>query len=150
MLFPYTFVLWDFLGDAPIETTLLFDALFFAAALLCNVLFMILSRNDHPRNLIGSALLVKMVHIPAYVYIFICGAFASLLFFFSIPLILMYILYDYLVLLLSSSVSVFSLIKNMKNSKTFSTVTLICQFFFCADFISLFVLWLLSKKERVE
>jgi hypothetical protein len=56
--------------------------------------------------------------------------------------------FDYIVLLLSSSLSVFGLVKNMKNSEALSIVALICQFFFCADVISLLVVWILSKLQK--
>ena len=51
--------------------------------------------------------------------------------------------------LLSSSVSVFALAKNMKNNKLLSAAALICRFFFCADIISLFVLRRTSKKRAL-
>ena len=55
--------------------------------------------------------------------------------------------FDYIVLLSSGMISVFALAKNIKNNKKLSIVALICQFFFCADVISLFVMHRISKKQ---
>ncbi len=148
MLFPYFFVLGESEDDLQLEEILVLGGLFLALSLICNVIYMVLSRNEDPSKLMGGALLVKLIHIPAYVMIFFYGAVASLMFFMALPLIIMYVVFDYIVLLLSSSLSVFGLVKNMKNSEAFSIVALICQFVFCADVISLLVVWILSKIQR--
>ena len=148
MLFPYFFVLGEFEDNLQLEEILIFGGLFLALSLICNVLYMVLARNEDPRKLMGGALLVKLIHIPAYVMIFFYGAVASLMFFMALPLIIMYVIFDYIVLLLSSSLSVFGLVKNMKNNEAFSTVALFCQFVFCVDVISLLVVWIHSKLQR--
>lgn len=148
MLFPYFFVLGESEDDLQLEKILVFGGLFLALSLICNVIYMVLARNEEPCKLLGAALLVKLIHIPAYVMIFFYGAVASLMFFMALPLIIMYVVFDYIVLLLSSSLSVFGLVKNMKNSEALSVVVLICQFFFCADVISLLVVWILSKLQK--
>ena len=148
MLFPYFFVLGESEDDLQLEKILVFGGLFLALSLICNVIYMVLARNEDPRKLMGGALLVKLIHIPAFVMIFFYGAVASLMFFMALPLIIIYVVFDYIVLLLSSSLSVFGLVKNMKNSEAFSLVALICQFIFCADVISLLVVWILSKIQR--
>jgi len=152
MIFPYSPVLGVLLGGlfsenvAPYIFGILLS-LFFCGTPICNIIFMILSRNDDPQKLIRASLLVKLMHIPSYVCVFAYGAIASLMIFMTLPLILMFILFDCIVLFLSSMISVFTLAKNVKNIKTLSVVALICQFFFCADVISLFVLRLISKKQ---
>ncbi len=148
MLFPYFFVLGESEDALQLEEILIFGGLFLALSLICNVLYMVLARNEDPSKLMGGALLVKLIHIPAYVMIFFYGAIASLMFFMALPLIIMYVIFDYIVLLLSSSLSVFGLVKNMKNNEAFSTVALFCQFVFCADVISLLVVWIHSKLQR--
>jgi hypothetical protein len=109
---------------------------------------MIASRKDDPGDLIRAALLIKLFHIPAYIVVFVFGVIAAIMIFMTLPLILMLILFDCIVLLFSSLISVFALAKNIKNNKLLSVVALICQFFFCADIISLFVLWIISKNQR--
>lgn len=153
MFFPYSFVLGILISEPSSHEAFAaylfwgFIALFFLFPVICNVIFMIVSRKSDPRELIRAALLIKLVHIPSYVIIFILGVGASLMFFMTFPLILMLVLFDYIVLLLSSMISVFALAKNLKNDTLSSVVALICQFVFCADVISLFVLQLISKKE---
>ena len=153
MLFPYSFVLGGILSDgfANVDSDLeayILIGLFFILPLVCNMAFIILSRKDDPYKLISSALIVKLVHIPSYVIIFVMGLISSLMIFMTLPLILMLILFDYIVLITSSFVSVFALAKNIKEKKTLSILALICQFFFCADVISLFVLWIISKNQK--
>ena len=152
IIFPYLLTLGVLLGNlfpedvAPIVSGV-FIILFVLATPICNIVFMILSRKDDPYDLIRAAFLVKLVHIPAYIIVFIFGVIAAIMFFRTLPLILMLILFDCIVLFFSSSISVFALAKNINNNKILSVVALICQFFFCADIISLFVLRLVSKKQ---
>ena len=154
MLFPYSFVLGFVFSegyansDSAIFALAAFVGLFFILPLVCNIAFIVFSRKDDPYKLISSALIVKLVHIPSYVIIFVMGLISSLMIFMTLPLILMLILFDYIVLITSSFISVFALAKNINEKKTLSILALICQFFFCADIISLFVLWIISKNQK--
>ena len=123
--------------------------LFALATPICNIIFMILSRKDDPCELIRMAFLVKLIHIPAYIIIFIFGVIAAIMIFMTLPLILMLILFDCILLFFSSSISVFALAKNIKSNKILSVVALICQFFFCADVISLLILQFISKNQPI-
>lgn len=150
IIFPYSLVLSVLIGDlfpedvAPIVFGVLI-VLFAVLTPIWNVIFMIVSRKDDPGDLIRAALLIKLFHIPAYIIVFILGVVASIMIFMTLPLILMFILFDCIVLFLSSSISVFALAKNIKNNKVLSIIALICQFFFCADVISLIVLHTVSR-----
>ena len=154
IFFPYSFVFGFLISesysaeDFAIYILLGFVALFLFLPLICNTIFIILSRNDDPRKLLRVAFIVKIVHIPSYVIIFLLGLGASIMFFMTFPLILMFVLFDCLVLFISSSISVFALAKNIKNNKSLSIVALVCQFIFCADVISLLVLQIVSKKQN--
>lgn len=151
IIFPYLLALGVLLSNlfpediAPIVFGI-FIILFALATPICNIIFMILSRKDDPCDLIRTAFLVKLVHIPAYIIVFILGVVAAFMIFMTLPLILMLILFDCIVLFFSSSISVFALAKNIKNNKLLSVAALICQFFFCADVISLLVLNNIMKK----
>lgn len=153
MLFPYSFVLGFIFsegyagGDSAMVALAVFVGVFLILPFACNIAFIILSRKDEPYKLIQSALIVKLVHIPSYVIIFVMGLISSLMIFMTLPLIIMFILFDYMVLITSSFISVFALAKNIKNNRIPSVIALICQFFFCADVISLFVLRIVSKKQ---
>jgi heme/copper-type cytochrome/quinol oxidase subunit 3 len=65
------------------------------------------------------------------------------MFFITLPLILFLVIIDLITLWLSSMISVYAYCKVLKENRNHSTslliVSLICQFFFCADVISLFV-----------
>lgn len=116
--------------------------------IICNVIFMILSRKSNPRNDITAVLIVKLVHIPAYVVIFIFGIFLGLMFFMTLPLIILLILFDCFTLCLSSMLSIFVSAKNIKNNTASSIVTLVLQLFFCADVISFFILFCITRKNK--
>lgn len=151
-IFPYSSVLGVLLSELFTEDAApvvfgVFTLAFALASPVCNVIFMFLSRNDDPNDLIRTALVVKLIHIPSYIAVFIFGIYAALMIFMTLPLIIMLVLFDCTVLILSGSVSVFALAKNMKNNKFLSTAALVCQFFFCADIISLLVLRVASKKK---
>lgn len=155
MLLPYAFALGlpiSNLFENEDQATLTFGtviAILSVAPLICNVIYVITTRNADPHALLCSALLVKLVHIPAFVIIFAFGLMAALMIFMTLPLILMLIAFDYFILLSSSFVSVFALTKNVKNLKALSVIAIICQFFFCADVISLLLLCLVSKKQPI-
>ena len=152
MLLPYSVPLAYFASKPLSEdaAAILFcsiPAVCFISAPVCNVVYMILSRKTDARALIRDALLVKLVHVPAYVIIFIGGSIAALMIFFTLPLILMLVLFDSIILLCSSMLSAFALIKHIRHAKMLSIIALICQFIFCADVISLLMLHLLQVKE---
>ena len=154
MLLPYAFALGIIisnLSDNDDQAALVFGiviTILSIAPLICNVIYAITTRNDDPHTLICSALLVKIVHIPAFVVIFAFGLISSLMIFMTLPLILMLIAFDYFVLLSSSFISIFALAKNLKNIKTVSVLALICQFLFCADVISLVITWIKSRNQK--
>ena len=154
MLLPYAFALGLLISNLfenEDQAALVFGiviAIFSVAPLICNVIYVITTRKDDPHSLLFGALVVKLVHIPAFVIIFIFGLISSLMIFMTFALILMLIVFDYLLLLSSSFISVFALAKNAKSSKTLSVLALICQFIFCADVISLIIVWIVSKNQR--
>jgi len=127
---------------------IVFFILWFVLPIICNVVFMILSRKSNPRNDITAVLIVKLVHIPAYVVIFIFGIFLGLMFFITLPLIILLILFDCFTLCLSSMLSIFVSAKNIKNNTASSIVTLVLQLFFCADVISFFILFCITRKNK--
>ena len=154
-LLPYAFGIGFLVSEFfPTEDTssivfaFILGALFLSCP-ICNVIYMIKSRKSDPRELLREALTVKLIHIPAFVGIFIMGVIAAIMIFMTLPLILLLVLWDYLILLSSGMLSVFALIKNTKRDKALSVIAIICQFFFCADVISLLLLRLVSKKQPI-
>ena len=148
MAFPYALVVGFALslefGDYAL---LVYVGLFLLLPIACNIAFCVSAKNADPREIIRMALLVKLLHIPSYIIVFLFGAAASLMFIFTFPLILAAILFDCLTLFISSTVSVFALVKNAKINKKLSLIALVCQFFFCADVISLLVLDHIQKRQ---
>ena len=116
-------------------------------AVVCNIIFMVLSKNQDSKSLLKAVFILKLIHIPSYVLIFILGLMMGLMFFMTFPFIALLVLIDCITLFLSGMISVFSLIKNISKNRVLSLIALICQFFFCADIISLFIINILSKKE---
>lgn len=113
-----------------------------------NIVFMILSRKISAESLIKTALVLKTLHILPYILIFILGVLMGTMFFMTLPFIIFLVLIDYITLFFSDMISVFALIKNAKNNTILSVFAIVCQFVFCADIISLFVLHIISKKTK--
>ncbi len=135
------------LRNDPILTALAILALFCGVlALVGNIVFMVLSRGQSASALCKTALILKLIHIPAYTLIFLVGLLVGFMFFMTLPFILFLIAIDGITLFLSGMISVFSLLKQRKNNRVLCTVGIICQFFFCADVISLIVLAAISKR----
>ena len=143
------------LGNNEVTNYILFA--YFIIVLLrtpvCSILYLRLTRGQTEKTL-KAALLSKLLHIPAYTVIFIFGLIAGLMFFMTFPLILMMILFDLSMLWNSSLVSVVALVRCLREEnqptsyRLFLIVAIICQFFFCADVISLLVIHHQQKKLR--
>ena len=117
------------------------------AAPLCNIIFMLVSRHTAPHELIRAVLIVKLVHIPAYIAVFLFALAASLMIVMTFPLIVMLGLIDCLMLFLSGMVTVYALARCIKTDGAPALAALVCQFFFCADVIGLLVFWLATRKK---
>ena len=82
---------------------------------------------------------------------FILGLIMGMMFFMTFPLIIFLVLVDLLTLWLSGIISIHSISKVLKETKSCSKPVLvfaiICQFIFCADVISLFVVKSLTKNK---
>ena len=70
-----------------------------------------------------------------------------LLFFMTFPFIHFLVFIDYVTIILSGMISVFSLIKNTGKNTFLSVIAILLQFVFCADIMSLFVLNCITKKQ---
>lgn len=125
-------------------------------AILLNLVF-IFHAKSHAKSadsmqLLQAALLVKCVHIPAYVIIFIYGLLLGMMFFMTFPLILLLVLFDGVFLLLSNMISWYAIGRALGEQRYQMTaplvIALICQFFFCADIISLLVVYLMMKSKQ--
>ncbi len=152
-LYPYLFILWlaimNFLASTEqTPLALVISFIFLALPTVCNIIYMVLSRKEDAHKLLGQALLVKVIHIPSYVLIYLFGLGASLMIFMTFPLIIFLVLFDFLILLSSSMISIFALAKNARNMPALSIIALVLQHTFCADIISLFIVRRISKKRK--
>ena len=153
ILFPYLFssillcvYIRGNIGGKLVIALLICTIISLVLAFICNAIFLALSRKDDYNSLAKLALIVKIIHIPTYVFIFILGLALGLVFFMAIPLILLLVIVDYLTLFFSGTLSFTATIKSLKKAKTLSITTLVCQFFFCLDIISLIVYCIKIKK----
>ena len=112
-------------------------------AAVLNIVYLMGTRKEDYADRLKAALLVKCVQIPAYVLIFLFGLLLGMMFFMTLPLILLLVITDYITLWLGNMVSIPALLKGMKEKSAkpgWLIAALIAQFFFCTDIISLFVL----------
>lgn len=150
-LFPYTVCLLIASmfggGESAVRTLGIACLVCLGLAFVCNIGFMAVSREQDARSLVKTALILKAIHIPSYVLIFLLGLGLGISIIMTFPLVLFLVLTDAVTLFLSGMISVYALVRNAGNQKVLSVVGLICQFFFCADVISLFVLNMNAKRD---
>ena len=153
VIFPYIFCIGGYLflqfGFNDFYVTIWGYCLLICAvlAIALNIVFMVCSRNQQAIDVLKTSLILKLIHIPTYVLIYIIGLFMGFMFFMTFPLILFLVFIDYVTLILSSMISVFALIKNLKNNKGISILALLCQIFFCVDVIALTIAFFTIKKQ---
>lgn len=112
-------------------------------ALVLNIVYLVGARKEGYAQAMKAALLVKCVQIPAYVLIFLFGLLLGLMFFMTLPLIIILVITDYITLWLGNMLSIAALVKGFKEQSArpvLLAIALVCQFFFCADVISLIAL----------
>ena len=158
-IFPYTVCLclgYGFIAQSFSNATIGVLGVFAFVALvlsfICNLIYIFTTKENTAKELIKIAFLIKAVHIPTYILIFVLGVLAGLMFFMTFPFIVFLIFIDLLTLWMSGMISVYSLAKSLKErgfySKPLLIVAMVCQFFFCADIISLFVIKIAIKRNN--
>ena len=124
--------------------------LVFVVAVACNIVYMVLSKKENSDSVIQDGLLLKVCHIIPYALIFIVGLMIAPLFYFTMPVIMLLVFLDLCFLWLGNMISIFGLIKAIRagGRKELKVVALICQIFFCADILSLFVIYLMERAVK--
>ncbi len=161
ILFPYTVCLclgYGFIAQSFSNTTIEILGIFVFVTLVlsfvCNLIYVFTAKENTAKELIKTALLIKAVHIPTYILIFVLGVLMGLMFFMTFPFILLLIIIDLLTLWISGMISVYSLAKSLIEgglcSKPLLIIAMVCQFFFCADIISLFVIKKAIKRNNTQ
>ena len=99
-----------------------------------------------------SAMIIKLIQIPAYIIIFVFGVlFAITIWLYVVSIIAMIV--DYITLLMSSSLSlsaIINLIRDKKLSFKKSILLIISQFVFCVDVVGAIILYRKIKKLPAE
>ena len=118
---------------------------------VCNIIFILTTKSKSSMELLRTTLLIKAIHIPTYIVIFIFGAMLGVMFFMTFPIILLLVLIDYLTLWMSGMISIYAHIRVIKEKRISSTapvvISMICQLFFCLDIISLIVIYVKGKEK---
>ena len=158
-IFPYTVCLclgYGFIAQNFSNTTIkifgILSLVTLVLSLVCNLIYIFSALRNPAEELLKIAFIIKAVHIPTYILIFVLGVLMGLMFFMTFPFILLLIIIDLLTLWLSGMISVYSLAKTLKEgglcSKALLIIAMVCQFFFCADIISLFVIRIVIKRNK--
>jgi len=122
----------------------------YIAALICSLSIFIKSlvTKRNARELLRLNLVIKLVHIPAYVIIFILGlAFMITIFTFAISIVLMIL--DVMTIFLSGLIGLSGVIRGYSEEKISmksATIHGILQFVFCLDVISAVIVYRRVKK----
>lgn len=126
----------------------------YVAALLCALAVFIISivKKRKPLELLHINLIIKLIHIPAYIFIFFIGLICLLtIFTFAISFIFM--IFDGMTIFLSGLIGLGGVIRSLKEKKISKKEAVIhgfLQFIFCADVISSIIIFItVSKRERV-
>ncbi|HEX3017860.1 MAG TPA: hypothetical protein VHP31_08420 [Caproicibacter sp.] len=124
---------------------LLYLLIFYAAALVCSVATFIIGlvKKWNPQELLHINMVIKLIHIPAYILIFIIGLVCLLtIFTFAISIVLMIL--DSMTIFLSGLIGLGGIIRSYsenKLSKKAAVMHGILQFVFCADVISSIIVY---------
>ncbi len=159
-IFPYTvclFLGWGF-GSENNFSGIVFTILgvlvlvTLLSSFVCNLIYIFSTKEKTAEELLKIAFLIKAVHIPTYVLVFILGVLLGLMFFMTMPAILLLVFIDLLTLWISGMISIYSLARALKEGKIcpkpLLIITMVCQLFFCVDIITLFVVRIIAKKNR--
>ncbi len=120
------------------------------ACVLSAIHFIIcLKQGNNALKIAKTAMIIKLIQIPAYLFIF----FASALFIFSlfsIPIAIVLLIFNYTILVLTSLITISSIINSVKQGifevKEVVFVALL-QFVFCADVFATIIYYNMLKKR---
>lgn len=164
ILFPYAFAgffvaMWFCAGNGgPMlffyENMLLFLAVIgvlMIMAIVCAVICLVLGLTGKwdSLSLMKCAMIIKLIHIPAYIVIFIWGfIFFITIWLMVFTLVLAFV--DYIILLTTTSLSLTAAINSQREGKcTFkgNIWFIILQFIFCTDVITAVIYYFILKKK---
>ena len=144
-IFPYTYcamLAYYYLGDRTEGNVVLKILAWLCLACLglafiCNLVYAVLSRGDAPEGLRRTAFIIKLIHLPTYLVIFALSLLLLPMIIMSFPILFVLFLIDCVTLFFSAMISVPALYKSGMAEGKLPIFTIIFQFVFCLDFISL-------------
>lgn len=151
LLFPYVPILILF-GGGPVELLLIGTAVMFLLALIASVICLVCAiRNKWPAEHLALAnMIIKILHIPAYLFTFVVGVFGLISVKF-IAITLFMFLFDCVIIGLSGMVALSGVIRaraEQKISTGHMVLFGISSFMFCIDVISAIILYITMKKAN--
>lgn len=133
---------------------IIFIVIMYLLSLFSSIYFSItcVSRNIDSKKVLFNNMIIKLMHIPTYLVVFIIGMGVIPIifpFFYTIvivlPIIIILVIIDILIIILSGPVGVAGLIQAYREKKLTKVVTVInciLQFVFCLDVISAVVVYI--------
>lgn len=143
--------LWHLLGNSAYNLFIpiaLFIFFTFVLTIICFVFSQIKKWDAYV--LTRAMAIIKVIHIPAYITIFVVGAFCALTVF-SLPFTLLLAFFDYILLFMSGIMTVSAVIlainQNPQLSKKYYFLAAL-QFVYCVDLVATWILYLKLKREK--
>ncbi|MBD5548337.1 MAG: hypothetical protein HDQ97_13205 [Lachnospiraceae bacterium] len=162
-IWPYLYVVLSYVFSAYEE---LYGMFFWGGMVLTLVVYIsniiyacICKGEDSYYHLAFWNMLIKLIHIPFYLGVFLVGAVFLLvavvpIFTFMAPLMILFLFFvDVFLMITSSMYGVSALVRASKKqvvSKTYAIINIILQFLFIADVISAIVLYIKVRKKRLH
>lgn len=147
--------LWKVFGNSAYNLFIPVALFIILTGLLTAVCFIISLKNKWDAYaLVKTMAIIKIIHIPAYIAIFIIGAFCAMTIF-SLPFTVLLAVFDYILLIMSglmtSSAVILAVNQNPKLSKKYYLLIAL-QFVYCADVVATWILYhkLKSEKEKID
>lgn len=143
--------LWQLLGNN-VYNLIIPVALFIVITMILTVICFIFSQAKKwdAYALAKTMAIIKIIHIPAYVAIFVVAVFCALTVF-SLPFTVLLAVFDYILLVMSgimtSSAVILAINQNPQLSKKYYLLAAL-QFVYCIDVAATWILYLKLKSER--
>ncbi|MBQ6795453.1 MAG: hypothetical protein IJO83_04835 [Clostridia bacterium] len=149
-LFPYVPVIL-LMGSIDLEVTLLGTAVAFLVALAVCILNMVLAlkNKESVKKQVFLAMLVKLIHIPAYIFFFMIGVGGAMLVQFLAVTILIF-LFDCVTIALSGTLELTAVLRAKNEGVLKTGEALVCSVFsfvFCIDVIVAIGVYLCVRKR---
>ena len=121
---------------------------------ICTLVYMplCLAKGWSARQTAFFNMLIKLIHIPAYLVIFVLGV----LFFitiFTYAFSIFFVIFDCMTIFITGLIGLTAnlrLYKEKKCTGSFAAINSICQFLFCIDVINAVIVYIRSRKEPVR